>query len=256
MATETEAKNPVGATEKALRILDALKQLDGAGVTELARTLNISKGTIHNHLSTLEEKEYVVKNGSNYRLSLRFLELGEYVRHHTRLLDIAKPEIDRLAEQTGEIANLMIEEHGRGVYLYISNGENAVKLDTKVGSRQYLHTSALGKTILANMEDKQFETVINRHGLPAETSNTVTDKETLHKELDQIRERGFAFDGEERAEGIRCVAAPITNNNDRLLGAVSVSGPSTRLKSTWFREEIPEQIQNTATVIGINASYS
>lgn len=256
MSAGTEAKNPVGATEKALRILDALKQLDGAGVTELARTLDVSKGTVHNHLSTLEENEYVVKEGSTYRLSLRFLELGEYTRHQTRLLDIARPEIDALAEQTGEIANLMIEEHGRGVYLYISRGEKAVNLDTKVGTRQYLHTSALGKAILANLEDEQFESVINRHGLPAETPNTVTNEEALHEELDEIRERGFAFDGEERAEGIRCVATPITNNNDTLLGSVSVSGPSTRMKGSWFREEIPEQVQNTATVIGINASYS
>jgi DNA-binding IclR family transcriptional regulator len=255
MGGSVEAKNPVGATEKTLRILGALKDLNGAGVTELASTLDISKGSVHNHLTTLEEHEYVVKEGSTYRLGLRFLELGEYARHQTRLLNIAKPEIDDLAEQTGEIANLMIEEHGRGVYLYISRGDNAVNLDTKMGTRQYLHTSALGKAILSNMESEQFEAVIDRHGLPAETPNTVTDEEVLHGELDKIREQGVAFDGEERAEGIRCVAAPITDNNN-LLGSVSISGPSTRMKGEWFKEEIPEQVQNTATVIGINASYS
>jgi DNA-binding IclR family transcriptional regulator len=150
----------------------------------------------------------------------------------------------------------MIEEHGRGTYIYISRGEKAVKLDTKIGTRQYLHTSAAGKAILAHMTKDRLEEVIENHGLEAKTSNTVTDRAELGSELDQIRDRGVAFDGEERAEGIRCVAAEITTNQGELIGAVSVSGPSTRMKGDRFKEEIPEIVKDTATVIGINVSYS
>jgi DNA-binding IclR family transcriptional regulator len=181
--------------------------------------------------------------------------MGEQSRRQTDVFDIAKEEIDSLAEQTGELANLMIEEHGRGVYVYIASGEEAIHLDTRVGTRQYLHTSALGKSILAHMEDEKFREVIDRHGLSAQTPNTVTDEANLESELEEIRERGVAFDGEERAEGIRCVAAPITHKSGGLIGAVSVSGPSTRMKKERFREEIPEIVQDTATVIGINVSY-
>jgi len=88
------------------------------------------------------------------------------------------------------------------------------------------------------------------------TPNTVTTRDALEAELDDIRERGVAFDGEERAEGIRCVAAPITDNHGNLRGSVSVSGPSTRMKDDRFRSEIPEAVQNIATVIGIDTSYS
>lgn len=256
MPRSTTAKNPVGATEKTLRILKALRCRDGAGVTELADELDMSKGTVHNHLSTLKDYEYVVKEDTTYRIGLRFLELGEYTRHQTKLLEVAKSEIDDLAEETGEIANLMVEEHGRGIYIYISKGQQAVNLDTHIGTRQYLHTSAVGKSILSKMDDEQFEQVIDRHGLPAKTPNTVTSEEKLKEELDEIRERGVAFDGEERAEGIRCVAAPITDNEDNLLGAVSVSGPSTRLKDDRLRQEVPEKVQHVATVVGINAFYS
>lgn len=251
-----KAKNPIGASAKTLRILEALRELDGARVTELAEYLDINKGTIHHHLSTLEEFEYVTKDGPTYRLGLRLFELGEYTRSQTDVYKVAKPEIDELAEETGEMANLMIEEHGRGVYLYIARGEKAVKLDTKIGTRQYLHTSALGKAILANMSDEDFEFVLDEYGLPAETPNTVTDRSVLEEELDEIRERGVAFDGEERAEGIRCVAAPITDQTGSLIGAVSVSGPSSRLKGDWFRDRIAEMVQDTATVIGINVTYS
>lgn len=256
MARSKKAKNPVGATDKTLRILEELRRRDGAGITELAEALDMSKGTVHNHLSTLQEHEYVVNDDATYRLGLRFLEMGEYARQQTRLLGVAKSEIDELAQETGEIANLMVEEHGRGTYIYIAKGQQAVNLDTHVGTRQYLHTSAVGKSILSKMDDDQFEEVIGRHDLPAETPNTVTSEETLLEELEEIRERGVAFDGEERAEGIRCVAAPITDNEDNLLGGVSVSGPSTRLKGDRFRQEIPEKVQHVATVIGINAFYS
>jgi DNA-binding IclR family transcriptional regulator len=182
--------------------------------------------------------------------------MGEYTRQQTKLLEVAKSEIDELAEETGEIANLMIEEHGRGIYVYISKGEKAVNLDTHVGTRQYLHTSAVGKSILSKMDDEELEQIIERHGLPAETPNTVTSEEQLYGELDEIRERGVAFDGEERAEGIRCVAAPITDTEENLLGAVSVSGPSTRVKGDHLRQKIPEKVQHVSTVIGINAFYS
>jgi DNA-binding IclR family transcriptional regulator len=251
-----KAKNPVGATEKTLRILEALRQLNGAGVTEIAEHLELSKGTIHNHLSTLSEHEYVVKDDSQYYLGMRFFELGEFTRRQTEIYEVAKPEIDELASDTGELANLMIEEHGQGIYIYIAHGEQAIKLDTHIGTRQYLHTSALGKALLANMPEERFEEIIEKHGLPSETPNTVTDREELVAKLDEIRERGVAFDGEERAEGIRCVAAPVTNNEGSLIGAVSVSGPSTRLKGDRFKQTIPEKVQDTATVIGLNASYS
>ncbi|MFP9062186.1 IclR family transcriptional regulator [Natrialbaceae archaeon A-chndr2] len=251
-----KAKNPIQTIGKTLEIIEALRVLDGAGITELAQHLDLNKGTIHHHLSTLEQHEYVVKDGTRYRLGMRFFEFGEYVRQSHKIYQIGKKEIDALANKTGELANLMVEEHGYGSYVYISKGKEAVTLDTKIGTQQYLHTSALGKSILAHMEPERLEDIITTHGLPAETPNTVTDREILFEELDEIQERGIAFDGEERAEGIRCVAAPVIDKNGSLIGAVSVSGPSTRIKGDILHEKIPEMVQDTATVIGINASYS
>jgi DNA-binding IclR family transcriptional regulator len=249
-------QNPIKSTDKSLRILEVLHELGTARVTELADYLDLNKGTVHHHLSTLEQREYIVKEGAEYKPALRLFEMGTQTRRQTEVYPIAKEEVDDLAAQTGEMANLMVEEHGRGIYIYISRGEQAVQLDTKIGSQQHLHTCALGKSILAHMSDERYQDVIERHGLPAKTQNTVTDREKLETQLDTIRDRGIAFDGEERTEGIRCVAAPITDTNENLIGAVSVSGPSTRMDGDRFKEEIPEIVENTATVIGINVSYS
>jgi DNA-binding IclR family transcriptional regulator len=247
--------NTVRATEKAAHVIDGLRELDGAGVTELADHLGYNKSTVHHHLTTLEDQKLLVKDEGQYRLSLRFFELGEYVRRQNDIYKVAKEEIDTLAEETGELANLMLEEHGRGTYVHIAAGENSVNLDTTIGTKQYLHTCALGKAMLAEMSVERVNEIIDRHGLPAETPNTVTDRATLEAELEEIRERGVAFDGEERAKAIRCVATSINDTSGELLGAVSVSGPSSRMRGARFEEEIPALLRNTAEIVSINVSY-
>jgi len=249
------AKNPIKSLDRTVEIINALKSPEWRGVTELSNELNLNKGSVHHHLSTLEDHGFVVKKDGQYRLGMRFLEFGVHARDRMKLYNIGKREIDKLADETGEIANLMIEENGLGVYLYISDGAQALTLDTKVGTRQHLHTCALGKAILASLPEQRVDEIIDNHGLPAKTSNTVTDPNELKRGLEQMREQGIAFDGEERAEGICCVAAPIQSTEGDLLGAVSVSGPFSRVKGDRLEEEIPELVQEVATVIGINATY-
>ena len=106
------------------------------------------------------------------------------------------------------------------------------------------------------MPPARVDEIIEEHGLPAETENTVTNPEELKKELAQIRDRGVAFDKEERAEAIRCAAVAVTDMDGQLLGGISISGPSSRMRGQRFENEIPELAQNTAEVIGLNVSYS
>ena len=245
----------VGATETSLRIIDALRTLDGAGVTDLAEHLELPKSTVHNHLQTLRRNEYVTKQGSQYAIGLRFLQLGEYARDRRPIATIAPPEIDKLAEETREMANLLVEEHGRGVFLYRAKGADAVHMDTHAGKRVPLHTTGFGKAILAHLRDERVERILDRHGLPTVTPSTITDRERLMQELETVRERGYAYDDEERLEGLRCVAAPIVVD-DEVLGAVSVSGPKSRIRDEYYREELPSLVMSTANVIEINSTYA
>jgi IclR family acetate operon transcriptional repressor len=251
-----EAKYAVKSVETVFKILDALKQLNGAGVSELAAHLDLPKSTVHNYLSTLVQEEYVVKNGSSYHIGIRFLEYGAYARVQIDIYDIATPEVDELAASTGELANLMVEEHGRGSYLHRARGENAVQVEAHVGTRVPLHGTALGKAIMAHLPSERVDEIIEQHGLTATTPNTITDRETLDDELAQIREEGVAFDDEERLTGLRCVAAPILSTNDRVLGAISVAGPSNRIRDDRFAEELPKQVLETVNVIELNVTYS
>lgn len=247
---------PVQAAKTTFEIIDTLRDLDGAGVSELADELDMPTSTIHDHLQTLVNEEYLINDDGTYRVGARFLELGEQARNRMKVFSVARPEIDDLGEQTGEHANLMIEEHGRGVFLYKARGENAVQLDTHAGMRVSLQTTAMGKAILAYRPREEVEDIIDRHGLPKVTENTITDREELFEELSEIRDRGYAFDDEERVKGMRCVAAPITNNHNRAIAALSVSGPKSRMQDESFNDELPDMVQRAANVIQVNLTYS
>lgn len=254
MTTDDSAQ--IRSVRTAFRTVERLNDFGEAGVTELARSLDLPKSTVHNHLRTLEDAEYVVKEGDAYRVGCRFLELGAKARDRRPLYRIARPEVERLAHETGELAGLVIEEHGRGVFLHRAKGEEAVHVDTYAGKRIHLHAAALGKAILAAMPPERVDEVVDRHGLPQLTERTISDPDALSEELAQIRERGVAFDDEERLRGLRSVAAAVRTEDGEPLGALSVAGPTSRLGGERYRTEIPELIRSAVNVVELNVTYS
>lgn len=251
-----KANQPVKSTETTFEILEALQELDGAGVTELSNHLDLPKSNVHNYLSTLKQEEYVLKDDSTYHIGIRFLELGAYARNRMDIYQIAKPEVEKLAEETGELANLLIEEHGRGSYLHRAHGDQAVQVEAYTGTRVHLHSTALGKVILANLPRDRVEEILDIHGMPSSSENTITDRDALYDRFETIRERGYAVDDEERLKGLRCVAAPILSNQNRVLGAISLSGPTNRMQDKRFHETIPTKLLEAVNVIELNVTYS
>lgn len=238
------------------RILEAIKARDGGTVTELTEEFDLSKSSIYNYLKTLEHEGYVIREGDTYRIGLRMLDLGGYARHRERIYQLAKDRVTQLANDTGEMTNLLVEENGRGIYLHRANGENAVKSDSYIGHRVHLHNTALGQAILAHLPRERAEEIIDRHGLPETTGNTVTDRAELFDRLERVRKEGVAFDDEERLVGLRCVATPIVNMNDEVEGAISISGPTSRLQGDLYREELPTMLDNAANVIELDINYT
>lgn len=251
----TDEGRRVKAVQTTAGMLEALRELDGAGVTELATHLGIAKATVHSHLATLVDNEFVVKRGDEYCISLRFVDFGEYAKTNVDIYEITKKEVDRLAEETGEVAQFMVEEHGKGVYLHKVSGENAIQTASYAGNRKDLHCTALGKAILSQFPQARVDEIIDNTGLPQRTVNTISTREELFKELDEIREDNVSFDDEEILQGLRCVAAPIERSKSEIQGAISISGPTSRLKGDRFREELPEIVRGAANVIEVNATH-
>lgn len=255
MAQQDKSRT-VDAVQTSLNIIDLLQRRNGAGVTELSAELNLSKGTVHSHLTTLLKNDYLIKDDDEYKLSLRYLHLAETVKNRITIFDVVREELDSLAEESSELAQFACEEHGKAVYLYKSGGKNAVQTASSVGKREYLHCISLGKAMMAHYSEEYVEEIIDRHGLPAFTDQTITSREELFEVLDEVRERGYAVDNEEKIEGLRCVAAPVTSGEGEVLGSVSVSGPSSRMVGDRFREELPSMVVRSANVIELNSQFS
>jgi DNA-binding IclR family transcriptional regulator len=254
MPQENEGKR-INACERTLSIIDTLTELNGATVTEIAEATELPKSTVHYHLKTLRHLEYVVNEEGEYMPSLKFLTIGHRRVRGMDFYATAKPEVDKLAEETGEMCILMREEYGFGFYIYANSGENGVNFDA-LGSRKYLHNNALGKAILAYLPQEHVSRIIDRHGLPAHTKNTVTEEELLMEQLAEIRDRGVAFDREEQLDGLCCVAAPIKRYADSeqqdILGSISIAGPVSRLQGDYFEDRLANLVSDAANIIELN----
>lgn len=251
-----ETRQTVDATHTASRVLELLHELDGAGVTELADRLDRAKSTTHGHLATLEDHEFIVRDGDIYRLSMRFLEFAEGVKGRVGEYDIIRTEIENLAAETGEVAQFAREEHGRVVYLYKAKADRGVETASSIGKREDMYSTGLGKAILSQLSPEQREDLLSRQELREKTANTITDTDALHTELERTRERGYAIDDEENILGIRCIAAPAVGDDGTVLGAISVTGPATRMTNQRFDDELAENVRRAANVIEVNTKYS
>ncbi|MFC7156916.1 IclR family transcriptional regulator [Halomarina halobia] len=238
---------PIKSVRTTFELLEALVTSGGMSLPELSEELAMPRSTVHDYLLSLRNLGYVVKDGMEYRISTRFLAMGQSARGKIGIFGPAKNTVDDLAEKTGEHASLMIEENGLGVLLYIAKGENALDLGVSEGFRMELPTNAPGKAILAHLSTARVEAILDRHGLPKVTEKTVTSREVLYEQLEAIREQGYAIDEGERVEGVRAVAAPIVTG-DTVHGALAVSGPAHRLEGTRFETELPDRVLRAANV--------
>jgi DNA-binding IclR family transcriptional regulator len=225
------------------------------GVTEIADTLGIAKSTAHYHLSTLRQNGFVTKNGTRYGLGLSFLKMGLQTRRREPLFDAAKKEIDKLADETGELAILSVEQRGLGVYLYKQGGSNALDIDAPIGGSATLHNRALGKAMMSRFSEARVDKILDRHGLPKTADRTITDRKELKRALQEIRDEGVAFNREESIDGIHGVGVPITNADGEVLGAISVAGPAKRLNGSLFDEELPDLLSRARNVIELNHQH-
>lgn len=246
--------NKVQSTIRSLELVDELLERDGARVSELADAVEFSKGSVYNHLQTLKDQGYIVQDGDIYRLSLRFLTVGEQVRTQTTLYQMVKPSVKELAERTGDRASFCVEENGEGVFVFTEKGHRAKKTSF-TGRRTDLHTQAAGKMILSHLPEDRLEEILDERKLTPQTEYTITDREELLSELAVIREQGVAFNDEEAVNGLRAVAVPVWDKADNIAGAISVAGSTSRFDEERFTEYVPSVLKSVADEIRLQHYY-
>ncbi|MDQ5904793.1 MAG: hypothetical protein QG592_678 [Pseudomonadota bacterium] len=236
MAEQQENKNSIQVIERMMSLLDVLAESpDPVALKYLAQATGLHSSTAHRILASLTGSRLVERHDAGtYRLGIRLLELGNLVKSRLNIRDVASAYMQTLHEQIGEAINLGIRHEDEIVYIErTSSGRSLVRVVYLVGGRAPLHLTSVGKLFLAEDGPDKVKAYAKRTGLPGKTPASLTSLPALEKELDKIRRHAIAFDNEEAELGLKCVAAPIHDDEGRLVAGLSVSAPVDRHRPEW-----------------------
>jgi IclR family KDG regulon transcriptional repressor len=258
-----KTKNPgsVQAIERGCRILDHLSAgKQSYSIQDLSLSLNLPKPTIHRILSTLRHFGFVAQDqiSKEYHLGFRLVELGHTVLDRIDLRKVAEPFLASLSGLVQETVHLVILDQGEIVYLdkvETVNDPKSLRMVSRIGMRNFAHSCAVGKVLLASLPEAELDEIIAQKGLPRLTKNTIVHPEELKKHLAKVKAQGYAADDEENEVGIRCVAAPVMNNRGEVIAAISISGPSVRLTEARIHNRLKKQVMKSALQISKKLGY-
>lgn len=216
----------VSTLKKGLQLLDLLRANGPMSMSQLTQTSQLNKTTVFRLLATLEMMGYVEKMGKEYVIT-------ESVGQAGPKLDTVEnwnmvPPLHELSEELGETVYVAILQGTEVINTQVVDGRYTNRSHTQVGDRFLVHQSALGKVILAFLEENRLRSILANLELQARTDRTFVDQQLLRYHLKAIRQKGVAIDDEEAEEGIRCLAVPILKEGV-VVAALAISGPSTRL---------------------------
>ncbi|HEY9037967.1 MAG TPA: IclR family transcriptional regulator [Roseovarius sp.] len=226
-------QNTIKSLDRAMEIFEYLSETHGKSLSALAGEMGQSPATVYRVLVTLEGRGLVEFDAQQqvWQIGPRAFVIGARFLHRTSLVDCARPILRHLMEQTGETANLGIEKEGQVLFLSQVETHHSIRAFFPPGTLSQMHASGIGKALLAEMDGRRLTRLLAGQTLEAFTRYTITDQAALRTELEMIKKRGYALDGEERNIGMRCIAAPVFDINREAVGGISVSGPTSRVGS-------------------------
>ncbi|AEJ18783.1 IclR family transcriptional regulator [Gracilinema caldarium] len=231
----------ISAVERTFKILEQLSQVSSTSLENLARTSHIAKPTVYRFLMTLKELGYVKKDeGDRWFLTMKLFSVGSRALDHIQLPIVARPICEKLSERLGETVHMGILDENEALYVVKIESRYTIRMYSRVGKHIPLYCTAIGKVLLAYMEEKKQKQIMQELKLVPFTPHTIKAKKQLLSELVNIRNNGFAQDREEHEEGITCIAAPIFDSSNEIVAAVSVSWPVFRFSTEQLESNIKE----------------
>lgn len=241
---------------RAFAILDLLvtKNERGLSLLDVSKHLHVSKSTAHRYLTTLEELDVVKRDDrDHFGLGPKLIELAGAFLSNLDLRSESELILEKLSAQTDETVHLAIPSGNDVVYIAKVDSSHSVRMVSRIGTRNPMYCTALGKAIMANYPADRVNEIINAK-LDARTPDTLTSSKALHAELDLVKAQGFAIDDQENEQGVRCAGSPIFDYTGKVIGAISVSGPTSRM--TKKRSiKIGSLVRNAALEISKKIGY-
>lgn len=246
-------KNFISVTGKIFAVIEYFMEKGAkqqpVAFQEVAEDLPFAKTTVHRILYSLEKLGYLEKGDgkAQYRLASKFFELTEPGFHFRRLQAVAKTIMQSLMIRFAETVNLAVLDDGQVAYIDVLQSPSTLRIAATAGERTPAHSTALGKAILAFLPEDEVDSVIERQPLIKMTPRTITHKAHLLQHLASVREQGIALDLEENLSGVVCAAAPIFDQHGRVVAAISISGPATRMEPKL--SQVQEEIRNAGQTV-------
>ncbi len=224
-----------GQVRSLTRALSILRELaagsEGMSLTEVSEATGLPPSTTHRLLTTLESERFVRPDtaSGHWRIGVAAFYVGSAFARSRDLHTLIRPYLRRMMELSGETANLFVESDGEAVCIGQIESRHAMRAITGVGGRILLHSAAAGKVLLAHMPPDRLEEYLGRAPFTRITETTIVTRGALTAEITRIRDDGFGIDDGEHAIGLRCISAPIFNEFNEIVAAISVSGPTARI---------------------------
>jgi DNA-binding IclR family transcriptional regulator len=252
----SHADSPSAAVERALSMLEAVAQeSEGLSNAEISRKLKIPKSSASYILRTLEAQNYLTRDGSGkYKVGLKILSLSRGALIGLDVRGVALPIMRHLTQRTGLTCHLAILDGPEAVYVEKVEPEGFIRMDTWVGRRMRVHATSVGKALVAHIAQNSLENMLAKAGMEKRTPKTITTLPRLLKELEKVRNQGYAVDDEENNLGARCLGAPVFNDRGLIEAALGLSG-TTQQVSPQTMPAIVESLKDAARQISMGMGF-
>ncbi|MGH8778052.1 DNA-binding transcriptional regulator KdgR [Paraburkholderia sp.] len=229
-ADSNDKSDPASSIGRVFAILGAVGDSGEIGISELSQRLGVSKTTVHRVLQTLKVLGYVVQEAETerYRLTIRLFELGAKALESVDLVREADVEMRRIAQATREAIHLGAFDEDGIIYIHKIDADYGLRMQSRIGRRNPLHSTAIGKVLLAWMDPADARDVLSRVELRRSTQKTLVSAEAVLSILPRVREQGYGEDNEEQEEGLQCLAVPVFDRFGRVIAGLSISFPTMR----------------------------
>ncbi len=251
LADSHERSPSVPALDRALTVLECLAQSRrGYSVSELSRRLALPKSSVHLILRTLERRGYLQRQaaGGRYRFGMKLVALGRQALEGVELRDEARPALAALARTTGLTAQVGILERSEIVIIDRVESASPIRVVSWVGRRMHVNSTAVGKALIAFLPPADFDAQVHGATLPRSNEHTIATLPELERELERVRQQGYAVCDEEDEIGVRSVGAPILDRQGRAIAAISVAGTTGQVPPERLAE-LGEAVRAAATEI-------
>jgi DNA-binding IclR family transcriptional regulator len=252
--TDKPAATPtIQVLERAFAVLDMLaSQQDPVTLKDISERTGLHPSTAHRILNDLAIGRYVDRpQAGSYRLGMRLLELGNLVKARLDVRDAALVPMRELHKLTHQPVNLSMRQGDEIVYIERAYSERSgMQVVRAIGGHAPLHLTSVGKLFLAHDDPARVRNYATRTGLTGHTRNSITEISRLERELQQVRQNGWARDYDDLDLGVRCMSAGICDDQAKLVAGLSVSAPADRLEESWL-----DRVKATAAEISAALGY-